>query len=243
MNAGCGPLVGILRTNAIGVSFPESRVCAEYCVLCLNISYVNHSCVPNSIYSLDKSTMIFSLRAIRDIAPGEEISITYLGNDETSTVRKAELQNKYGFICSCILCSAPTDAIVASDERRKFIKATNSFIKHMWQGWLKIAPEARRAQATQNAETVEKLLQAMDKENIHIGRMDVMQKCVYMYAVLCDVKNFKKWARRCLKVAREKEHSDVKDWEGWLKDPTSFPLWDLWKIEVANFMRQSSVRC
>lgn len=38
----CGPLTGIIRTNGVPATFPESQTCPTYACVCLNMSYANH---------------------------------------------------------------------------------------------------------------------------------------------------------------------------------------------------------
>ena len=69
-------------------------------------SYFNHSCAPNVRKQRVGQTWKFS--ADRDIVPGEELCITYLGGDEkemTKDDRLARLRFNWGFVCGCARCS------------------------------------------------------------------------------------------------------------------------------------------
>jgi len=69
-------------------------------------SYFNHSCEPNVAKRRVGSSWEFW--SARDIEPGEECCITYLGGDErdlTVAERRARLQEAWGFECMCERCS------------------------------------------------------------------------------------------------------------------------------------------
>jgi len=68
-----------------------------------NIAMMNHSCVPNANvrFGDDRTAVVV---ALRDIQPGEELTISYIENDMPLEARQKELQ-EYGFICDCPLCS------------------------------------------------------------------------------------------------------------------------------------------
>jgi hypothetical protein len=62
-----------IRTNAFGFYFEEELL--SY-ILFTRISRFNHDCRPNSQYFFDMRSMVQYVHAIRDIVPGEEITIT-----------------------------------------------------------------------------------------------------------------------------------------------------------------------
>lgn len=68
-------------------------------------SYFNHSCAP----TIEKSRegRVFNFRAARDIAKGEELSITYLSSEERKMSRGQRmmiLKTNWGFECGCDRC-------------------------------------------------------------------------------------------------------------------------------------------
>ncbi|CAK7213630.1 hypothetical protein SBRCBS47491_001870 [Sporothrix bragantina] len=62
---------------------------------------LNHDCEPNLHYTITDG--IQSIVAVRDISPGEELSISYVDLMLPSTERKARLHD-WGFECGCRLC-------------------------------------------------------------------------------------------------------------------------------------------
>lgn len=74
----------------------------------LTVARLNHSCVPNAQGNLNTALpgSQFTIHALREIANGEEITISYL-HDELAirSTRQRRLQEGYGFECACGICS------------------------------------------------------------------------------------------------------------------------------------------
>jgi hypothetical protein len=99
---------------------------------CLHASRFNHSCSPNAKWSWHEATKTLRIFALQDIMPGEEISVTYLGNitdfASTRNARRKQLQETYAFACNCAVCSLPTTMAVQSDRRRIEIMKTSKLL-------------------------------------------------------------------------------------------------------------------
>ncbi|KAF5251272.1 hypothetical protein FANTH_3564 [Fusarium anthophilum] len=69
-----------------------------------------------------------TIRAIRPIKAGEEITINY---DEggPSNVRRPMLKKSFGFDCACSLCTLPPSQLQASDDRRVRIQQLDASIR------------------------------------------------------------------------------------------------------------------
>ncbi|KAJ7236038.1 hypothetical protein C8J57DRAFT_1479364 [Mycena rebaudengoi] len=120
---GSGPLVGIVRTNGVGVRGLCPSVeghLGTYSAVCKDISRLNHSCSANTSSRWDLLSFSFQLFAVRDIDAGEELTYTYTDAFLSTAKRQADLKS-YDFVCTCAAC---TDAS-ASDERRAVISAFN----------------------------------------------------------------------------------------------------------------------
>lgn len=72
------------------------------------ISRANNSCRPNSLYSHNPNTGHGDLRAIRNIANGEEITVEYQCHEKGSLrgvhERESDFRDHYGFRCDCPAC-------------------------------------------------------------------------------------------------------------------------------------------
>ncbi|KAI6084436.1 hypothetical protein F4821DRAFT_261956 [Hypoxylon rubiginosum] len=75
---------------------------------------INHSCVPNTTWNVDDVSKTIKVTAIRDIAVGEEITISYI--ERPSHTRKADLE-LYSLKCLCKTCEGPGKDI--SDQNRQ----------------------------------------------------------------------------------------------------------------------------
>jgi hypothetical protein len=66
---------------------------------------INHSCDPNCCQTFNiSSSATLSIRAIKDIKKGEEVTIAYIDVGRPTWWRKNELFLSYGFYCSCSRC-------------------------------------------------------------------------------------------------------------------------------------------
>jgi SET and MYND domain-containing protein len=102
----CRSLVGADNHNAFGIRAggEDGEEYMGYGVYPA-ASYFNHSCAPNITKQRIGPSWIFT--AARDIGPGEECCITYLGGDEKDldvVARRARLEQVWAFGCSCARC-------------------------------------------------------------------------------------------------------------------------------------------
>jgi SET domain len=112
-----GPFSGIIKTNALPLG-PGSTVGGIFPI----ISRINHSCHPNTQHTWNRSTEHETIHAIRNIKKGEEITISYtLGGP--SQPRRQSLKDKFGFDCTCDLCSLRGEARKISDYHQELIKS------------------------------------------------------------------------------------------------------------------------
>jgi len=63
------------------------------------------SCAPNANVFFEKASFCFEVRALRPIAPGEEITITYIPLEVSRAERQQKLLEKYAFLCACPVCA------------------------------------------------------------------------------------------------------------------------------------------
>ncbi|WIA19949.1 hypothetical protein OEZ85_005832 [Tetradesmus obliquus] len=88
-----------------GAAMPHSHV-----GLWPQFALFNHSCLPNSVHYLVGHAMV--VRAVEDVAAGEELTVSYLGREEFAPAgaRQAVLQERYGFACGCARCQLESQA-------------------------------------------------------------------------------------------------------------------------------------
>lgn len=113
----------IWMTNALFWSSKKEDDEARFMAVFLDMSRVNHSCVPNAEYHQDGDGEQMHLTSTKTICAGEEVTICY--NDDfyykTGTERNAFLQYTYDFTCKCRAC-LDSDFAPISDQRRHMLK-------------------------------------------------------------------------------------------------------------------------
>ena len=103
-------IIAILRTNCVGLTprlehFGASRGLALFPYF----SMLNHSCVANCRYSVSLDNTTMSVRGMRPILKGEEITIHYVGISLGNIARKRSFNNQWKFDCQCKRCMDPTE--------------------------------------------------------------------------------------------------------------------------------------
>ncbi|XP_066574452.1 protein-lysine N-trimethyltransferase SMYD5 [Amia ocellicauda] len=85
-------------------------------------SSCNHSCLPNAEASFPDNNYLLHMTALSDIAPGEEISISYLDccqRDRSRHSRHKILRENYLFVCSCPKCLSQADELDVTSEEEE----------------------------------------------------------------------------------------------------------------------------
>ena len=111
-------LMGIFQTNAFPCGNNGRREKASTGGLFLQGSRFNSSCVPNVNNYWSERRQVIVFRALRNIAEGEELSVSYKLDLVARAGRRSVLQEKFGFECHCAACSLSGDKLLASDYRR-----------------------------------------------------------------------------------------------------------------------------
>lgn len=116
------PLAGIVRSNVYPLGI-NSRVGGVF----RYISRINHSCRPNAIQYWNQLLRRETVYCVSPISSGEEITLSYyLGG--SSTTRQQVLQEQFGFLCRCELCSLPPERLAISDARLQRAQELDSMI-------------------------------------------------------------------------------------------------------------------
>lgn len=104
----------VMRTNSFSITLND----IPWMGLFPQISRINHACKPNAHTRFSQRFLTMSAVSLRDIEPGEEINISYAEFGTAYGQRQHSLLHNWGFRCTCALCTAPSDELVASDRRR-----------------------------------------------------------------------------------------------------------------------------
>jgi hypothetical protein len=95
--------VALLSVNTISLTNGGGTLGPQ--ALMGSASFFNHSCMPNVADHVSPNGMI-AFMAKRDIAAGEELFISYVGEDAPREQRQQRLSMQYGFACHCEKCNA-----------------------------------------------------------------------------------------------------------------------------------------
>lgn len=149
-----------------------------YCKLLLDVSRVNHSCMPNArTQSVDGNDCDDEeVVLIETVQANEEVSIDYhpaTTYTMTASQRGAGFFAYFGFHCSCQVCSLPLKMLVLSDARRQLIKVLSEIVDGLahsdYRGFQWLTPE-----------TAEKLALYLGKSMTPVDRhLTDQQNCAY----------------------------------------------------------------
>lgn len=110
----------VIRTNAFDI-YPDEDEDGEGAeilfVVFPEIARMNHDCRPNAEYRFDRGALAQHVTALRDIAPGEELTLTYIDPEESRGARMRRLEETWGFRCACPACSMDRARAAESDAR------------------------------------------------------------------------------------------------------------------------------
>ncbi|KAF8193689.1 hypothetical protein BJ912DRAFT_848234 [Pholiota molesta] len=239
------PLIyeAIIRLNALAIALnvPDEKFAElpTHRGVFLQTSRCNHSCGPNAKWEWDQSTFSLVLTAVRQINPGEEITIAYVPPHLPHKVRESTLREMYGFACLCSFCSQAPEQLEKSDAAREWLtnfwRPTSAIPK--FEEW-----------CTDHSIPTEMLINAhhdaihfITREGLHvldtrslsgsdaarpqrdIGRhLDHIAMC---YGAMEDVDNFRKWIQKALEARENLTPEQKLAFKKWLSNPISFPVW------------------
>jgi len=126
----------IFAANSMQVCEVGALYSATEGALYHHISFLNHSCNPNSVWSWTIDDFRKKVvRAVKDIKKGEEILCNYVDLEEfnygSREIRRAALADKFGFFCKCSECSLEGDELDVNEQQRSQIVANLALIKEL----------------------------------------------------------------------------------------------------------------
>lgn len=130
-----------------------------------DVSRFNHDCRPNVAFRVDEK-LTHRTHAVRDIAAGEELTLSYMNPFETHKIRQQHILGSWGFECTCQHCSMSEEEIDQSDARLYEIDELEAELGDFTSSKASI-------------DMVERLLELYEKE-----RMDVKAHGAYVLAAL-----------------------------------------------------------
>ncbi|KAK3315520.1 hypothetical protein B0H66DRAFT_628669 [Apodospora peruviana] len=180
----------VVKTNSFTL-----RIGGEsYMALFPTIARINHACNPSAFTRFDEKTLSNTVIAFREIKKGEEITISYSEFGLTRAERQHILQAKWGFTCTCSLCTASQDEITASDARRLKIKALGpQVVQQVQSAQFRLAIELNREMVDLIA--AEKLIPHMGEHyevmaRLHMGAGNKKEAKKYAKLAIADLEKF-----------------------------------------------------
>ncbi|KIW13681.1 hypothetical protein PV08_08872 [Exophiala spinifera] len=175
-------------------------------------SRLNHACGPNAQYFLEPGLLTHFVHASRDIAPDEEITVSYAPPLRFHETRQRYLKDHFHFTCDCSRCQSGE----ASDHALHQIDALQSSLGN----W---TPES-----TASVKKAEELIRLYKQQGLE-GFLDT----AYGYAALTynavgSVRGAKKYAKLAAQSAALKfgpSHKDVAVWKELEKNPQGHVSW------------------
>ncbi|XP_012736997.2 histone-lysine N-methyltransferase SMYD3 [Fundulus heteroclitus] len=84
-----------------------------------SLSLLNHDCRPNCVMVFEGTRL--QLRAVQDIGPKEELTISYIETLSLTEERQRQLEEQYHFVCRCQRCdSKEEEGLMLSGEEEKW---------------------------------------------------------------------------------------------------------------------------
>ncbi|KAF2692153.1 SET domain-containing protein [Lentithecium fluviatile CBS 122367] len=180
------PLGVIFRTNAYNTGdgfglFPK-------------IARINHSCRPNAGYYWSEALQKRIIYATREIAEGEEITVSYIPLTLPQSERQHRL-NRYGFTCTCSACTLPPPSLALSDTRRRDIGTALSAFSTQLNLTISSSPSALR-KARKNAKSSLELAKLVEGEGLADYLPEVCRIVAISHARVGDWGTASVWANR-----------------------------------------------
>ncbi|KAF3016754.1 SET domain-containing protein 5 [Neopestalotiopsis sp. 37M] len=146
-----------------------------------DVSRFNHDCRPNVAFYID-GNLTHHTHAIRDIEPGEELTISYLDSFRAREVRQQRAHASWGFACTCSQCSLSKDEADVSDARLYSIYEVENLLADLGNGKV-------------TAEMIERLIDLYKQERLHFKIADAYTLAALNYNILGMAEMAQKYAQ------------------------------------------------
>jgi hypothetical protein len=215
-HAGEDPILDRINTNAFTANMGSYIHGDYFWALLPETSRFNHDCRPNSAYYFNSETLSHHVHAVREIRPGEEITISYLTPYLQTHQREHKIQSQWGFKCSCNLCTAPKHMQDISDHRLSLIPALEEELNNL------------KPSRTATPSTAELLVTLFESEGLIAAAADAYMYASLEYAYIEDKRNAQIWAAKAVEgmaLSMGKEHEYYVAMWDMLLDPEKQDAW------------------
>ncbi|KAK0714154.1 hypothetical protein B0T26DRAFT_742532 [Lasiosphaeria miniovina] len=198
---------------AVGVpSGPDAGI--DFHSTFTEVSRLNHECSPNLGYYFDSVTLSHKVYAVRDILPGEELTISYVDVIQPRSVRSERLHTTWSFTCSCPRCTAEAHVVAESDDR----------VAHM----LQLRRELDDYSASATPEKAELLVTLYELEGLEVRIYEAYYRAALEWNGVGDATRAMNYARLCLDkglTLRGPDRPFIDSMRGLISSPTEHWSW------------------
>lgn len=220
------PFSNIIRSNGYPLG-PSSEVGGVFPL----IARLNHSCRPNAQHAWNDKLQEQTVYAVRDIAAGEELTLSY-HNGGPSAERKAALRQFFGFDCACELCGLPAEKLKKSDKRLRDAAKLDEMIGDSERVQLEPADALKDCK---------ELLKIYNVERITDNRLarlyyDAFQICA-LHSDGARASVFAESTRRARELCEGPDSEEAANMKGFETEPEKFENWGStknWASKVAD---------
>ncbi|EXJ74801.1 uncharacterized protein A1O5_01497 [Cladophialophora psammophila CBS 110553] len=180
-------------------------------------SRMNHACAPNAQYFLSPGLLTHFVHAVRPIARGEEVTISYAPPLRLHADRQAYLQSTFQFTCTCARCTHSGDRTLEDAD-----KATEDIIALQW------ALSQWGSNSTASVKKAEMLVGLYRQEGLDAFLDDAYGHAALTYNAVGSARGAKKYAKLAAEAARLKYGPDAEaamEWDRIMKDPMGHSSW------------------
>ncbi|KAK6189334.1 hypothetical protein LQW54_013373 [Pestalotiopsis sp. IQ-011] len=163
------------------------------------VSRFNHDCRPNVAFYIDDK-LTHHTHAIRDIEPGEELTISYLDSFRVREVRQQRAHASWGFACTCSQCSLSKNEADKSDARLFSIYKVENLLADL--GNRQVSPDM-----------IEQLIELYKEERLHFKVADAYTLAALNYNILGMTEMAQKYARLSIEQGLIEHGPDAPDIE------------------------------
>ncbi|KAF2451651.1 SET domain-containing protein [Karstenula rhodostoma CBS 690.94] len=180
----------ILKTNSFSCQFNDGGVGDEYLCLFPQVSRINHACQPNANAKFIPRTLLMEIRALRDIPPGQEITISYGKVDLKYAERQRLYNENWGFKCTCNLCASGIYKIAESDWRRERFAQLHDQLETL---------TAETYDTERIIQWENEVFEISETEGLEVLVTEDMERMAYVYASLRKQSEAQAWGHKAKK--------------------------------------------
>ena len=133
--------------TAEGTFATNAHPCHEFAMvrgIFPTVARINHACDNNACYRWNANLDRLTVHAIRPIAAGDEICVSYSYSGSSRSQRQKHLRDTFGFTCACTKCELVGAALYESELRLKQIGDVTECVRDLCAGGELLRDVAKR---------------------------------------------------------------------------------------------------